>query len=68
MAERAPSGAGLVQDVTMPERYELIFEAPRESFAQGTGAALLEEEVGLSPKDVAELVERVEEQVLEDEE
>ena len=24
MAERAPSGAGLVQDVTMPERYELI--------------------------------------------
>jgi serine/threonine-protein kinase len=24
MADRAPSGAGLVQDVTMPERYELI--------------------------------------------
>src|ERR1700760_849299 len=24
MAERAPSGAGVVQDVTMPERYELI--------------------------------------------
>jgi tRNA A-37 threonylcarbamoyl transferase component Bud32 len=24
MAERAPSGAGLVHDVTMPERYELI--------------------------------------------
>ena len=24
MPDRAPSGAGLVQDVTMPERYELI--------------------------------------------
>jgi hypothetical protein len=51
-----------------PDRYELIFEAPRATFAQASGAELLEDEVGLSPRDVAEMVERVEDQVAGEEE
>jgi hypothetical protein len=50
-----------------PDRYELIFEAPLATFAEETAEEVLEEEVGLSPRDVAELVERVEERVAEDE-
>ncbi len=49
-----------------PDRHELIFEARRELFTRSAGAELLEEEVGLSPKDVAEMVERVDEQISHD--
>ncbi|HEU4648301.1 MAG TPA: hypothetical protein VFS33_04525 [Gemmatimonadales bacterium] len=50
-----------------PDRFELIFEAPWATFAEESAVDVLEEEVGLSPRDVAELVERVEERVSEDE-
>ncbi|HEU4587519.1 MAG TPA: hypothetical protein VFS11_02655 [Gemmatimonadales bacterium] len=50
-----------------PHRFELIFEAPWAIFADDNAAEVLEDEVGLSPRDVAELVERVEERVADDE-
>lgn len=50
-----------------PDRFELIFAAPWATFADDNAVEVLEEEVGLSPRDAAELVERVEERVADDE-
>ena len=46
------------QPLDGPHAYELIFEARREDFSRPSTEAMLQE-VGLSPEDVAALMERV---------
>ena len=46
------------QTLDTPEAHELIFEARREDFSRPSTAELLED-VGLSPEDVARLLDRV---------
>ena len=47
------------QVVEGPHAYELIFEARRENFSRPSREAMLED-VGLTPEDVADLIDRVE--------
>lgn len=47
------------QALDAPHAYELIFEARREDFSRPSTEAMLED-VGLTPEDVADLIERVE--------
>ena len=47
------------QTLDAPEAHELIFEARREDFSRPSTAELLED-VGLSPEDVAKLLNQVE--------
>ena len=47
------------QVVEGPHAYELIFEARRENFSRPSTEAMLED-VGLTPEDVADLIDRVE--------
>jgi hypothetical protein len=42
-----------------PQAFELIFEARREDFSRPSAEAMLQD-VGLSPEDVADLIDRVE--------
>jgi hypothetical protein len=42
-----------------PQAYELIFEARREDFSRPSAEAMLQD-VGLTPEDVADLIDRVE--------
>jgi hypothetical protein len=42
-----------------PHAFELIFEARRENFSRPSAEAMLQD-VGLSPEDVADLIDRVE--------
>ena len=51
------------QALDAPGRHELIFEAPLHAVRQPTVAEVLEEEVGLAPGDVAEMLQRVDERV-----
>jgi hypothetical protein len=54
------------QPLDAPDAHELIFETHREDVAQPSAAEVLEEEVGLAPNDVAELLERVDRRVEEE--
>jgi hypothetical protein len=47
------------QALDTPHAFELIFEARREDFSRPSTEAMLED-VGLTPQDVADLIERVE--------
>jgi hypothetical protein len=47
-----------LQTLDAPHAYELIFEARREDFSRPSTEAMLED-VGLTPEDVADLMERV---------
>jgi len=47
------------QALDAPHAYELVFEARREDFSRPSTEAMLED-VGLTPEDVADLIERVE--------
>ena len=51
------------QVLESPEHHELIFEVRIEQLARPSAADVLENEVGLAPKDVEELLQRVDEQV-----
>ena len=46
------------QTLDAPHAYELVFEARREDFSRPSTEAMLED-VGLTPEDVADLMERV---------
>jgi hypothetical protein len=46
------------QSLDAPHAYELVFEARREDFSRPSTEAMLED-VGLTPEDVADLMERV---------
>lgn len=47
------------QALDAPHAFELVFEAHREDFSRPSTEAMLED-VGLTPEDVADLIERVE--------
>lgn len=47
------------QSLDGPHAYELVFEARREDFSRPSTEAMLED-VGLTPQDVADLLERIE--------
>jgi hypothetical protein len=47
------------QSLDAPHAYELIFEARREDFSRPSTEAMLQD-VGLTPEDVADLIERIE--------
>jgi hypothetical protein len=47
------------QPLDAPHAYELVFEARREDFSRPSTEAMLQD-VGLTPKDVADLIERIE--------
>ena len=55
------SGWVLRQQQTLdgPQAYELIFEARREDFSRPSAEAMLQD-VGLTPEDVADMMDRVE--------